>query len=135
MSKYDPLSERLAAHPADEWRPSFSELESVLGFPLPKVARAGRAWWANDPAKSHSRAWVAQGWEIGDVDQLTGQVVFRRSPAREIQPPVMRKAAEAASAQMHTNRAVGATAMVAAGIAVVAGLGAMVVRAVMRRRA
>jgi hypothetical protein len=135
MSKYDSLSQRLAAHPTDEWRPSFSELESVLGFPLPKAARTGRAWWVYDPAKRHCRAWAAEGWEIGDVDHLAGQVVFRRGPAtaREIQPPVMRKAAEAASAQMHTNRKLGATAVVAAGAAVVAGLGAMLVRAALRR--
>ena len=136
MSKYDPLSERLAAHSADEWRPSFSELESVLGFALPKAARSGRAWWANDPAKTQCRAWSAQGWEIGDVDHVAGEVFFRRAPvaAPEVQPPAMLKAAEAASAQMHANRAVGVTAMVAAGVAVVAGLGAMVVRAAMRRR-
>ena len=42
MSKYDPLSDRLAGHPASEWRANFAELEEVLGFPLPKAARTGR---------------------------------------------------------------------------------------------
>jgi hypothetical protein len=151
MSKYGPLSEHLAARRGDEWPASFSELEAVLGFPLPKAARAGRAWWTNDPDKSHSRAWAAQGWEVGDVDHAAERVVFRRGAASgatlveaaglkplarsEIQPPALRDAAESASARMHASRALGATALVTAGVAVVAGLGAALVRGLMRRRA
>ncbi|CAN7425918.1 hypothetical protein LJR219_002744 [Phenylobacterium sp. LjRoot219] len=157
MSKYNPLADRLAAHTGDEWGASFSELEAVLGFALPKAAQSGRGWWGNDPDKSHSRAWAAQGWVVGDVDHATQRVVFRRgagsgviltqaaglkpqpapaSPpaAAEIQPPVLREAAEAASAKMHRNRALGGTAIVTAGVAVLAGLGAMVMRGVLRRR-
>jgi len=81
MSKYQPLSDRLTASPGDEWLTSFAELESVLGFPLPKAARTGRAWWANDPEKSHSRAWADHGWEVGDVDHAAERVVFRRGAA------------------------------------------------------
>lgn len=138
MSKYSPLSEHLAAHPADEWRPSFSELESVLGFPLPKAARFGRSWWANDPEKSHSRAWTVHGWVVGDVDPAARRVEFRRGarlfqPAT--QPAAMREAAEAASAQMHATRKMGAAAMVAGGVAVLAGLGAVVLKAMRRDEA
>ena len=146
MSKYQPLSERLAASPGDEWRASFSELESVLGFPLPKAARTSRGWWANDSGKAHSRAWSAHGWAVGDVDHAAGRVVFRRgaalapaaeltpAPSGKVQPPAMREAAESASTQMRLNRALGATALVTAGLAVVAGLGAIVVRGMTRRR-
>jgi hypothetical protein len=160
MNKYNPLADRLAAHSGDEWGASFSELEAVLGFALPKAAQSGRAWWGNDPDKSHSRAWAAQGWEVGDVDHAAQRVVFRRgggsgavlaqaapppiakpapvtaratSPVGEVQPPALRDAAEAASAKMHRNRALGATAIVTAGVAVLAGLGAMVLRGVRRR--
>jgi hypothetical protein len=135
MSKYSPLSEHLAAHPADEWRPSFSELESVLGFPLPKAARFGRTWWANDPEKSHSRAWTVHGWVVGDVDPAGRRVEFRRGARLApdvVQPPAMREAAETASAQMHATRKVGAAAIAAAGVAVVAGLGAVVLQAMRR---
>jgi len=150
MSKYNPLADRLAAHTGDEWGASFSELEAVLGFPLPKAAQSGRAWWTNDADKSHSRAWAAQGWEVGDVDHSARRVVFRRgavspaalmraasleplprtepAPASEIQPPALRKASEAASSKMHRNRALGAGAIVAAGVAAVAGLGALLLR-------
>ena len=135
MSKYATLSAHLKARPGDEWRASFTELEEVLGFGLPKAARAGRDWWANDLAKGHSRAWVEHGWRVGDVDHAAGHVVFRRSPAapREIQPPAMRAAAESASARMRAARAVSRTALVTAGMAVIGGLGALVVRALMRR--
>jgi len=163
MSKYNPLAERLAAHTGDEWGASFSELEAVLGFPLPKAAQIGRAWWTNDPAKSHSRAWAAQGWEVGDVDHSARRVVFRRgvvsppalmraatveplpptepapaaapapAPTSEVQPPVLREASEAASAKMHRNRTLGAGALVA-GVAMVAGIGAMLLRGGRRRR-
>ena len=71
MSKYQPLSERLAGHSGDEWRATFSEIEETLGFPLPKAARSGAAWWSK------------QGF-TAKPDAKSGQVVFRRgdiSPA------------------------------------------------------
>jgi hypothetical protein len=125
MSKYDPLSARLAAHPAEEWRASFSELESVLGFPLPKAARVGRAWWSDDPVKTHSRAWTLHGWSVDDVDHAAEQVVFRRGGE-----------ASAAAPEVAPSRTPkpGALALVAAGVAVLAGLGALAARAVVRRR-
>ncbi|ACG78713.1 hypothetical protein PHZ_c2303 [Phenylobacterium zucineum HLK1] len=82
MSKYKPLSQRLSGHGADEWRASFAELEEVLGFPLPKGARSGGSWWANDPDKSHSRAWTGHGWEVSEVDRAGETVTFRRNAAQ-----------------------------------------------------
>ena len=140
MSKYEPLSAHLAGAADDEWRTTFSELEAVLGFPLPKAARAGRAWWANDPEKSHSGAWAAQGWEVGDVDHAAERVVFRRGAASGAAlvaaaglqplaaPAVAPKAAERPSGRFGTKTAL------AAGLAVVAGLGALLVRGATRRR-
>ena len=78
MSKYAPLSKRLQRHRGDEWRASFAEIEEVLGFPLPKSARAGRAWWA-DAGKPHAKAWTEKGWLAHKVDQAKGAVTFRRS--------------------------------------------------------
>jgi hypothetical protein len=162
MSKYQPLSDHLATRPGEEWPASFSELEAVLGFPLPKAARTGRAWWATDPARSHSRAWAAGGWEIGDVDHAAERVVFRRgaasgatlvgaaglkplaeatavkplfaTPGGEIQPRAMRVAAERASKRGRAARALRGVALVTAGLAVAAGVGAGLVRGLMRRR-
>lgn len=89
MSKYNPLSKRLQGHPGDEWRASFSEIEEVLGFPLPKTARTGKAWWSADAEKPHSRAWAGQGWQA-DVDHAGEAVTFRRSA---ISPVAMSAAA------------------------------------------
>jgi hypothetical protein len=81
MSKYQPLSDHLSGHGPDEWRASFGELEALLGFSLPKGARAGRTWWAADRDKSHVRAWTSHGWEVGDIDHAAERVVFRRGAA------------------------------------------------------
>ncbi|MFI4950441.1 MAG: hypothetical protein ACHP7A_05320 [Caulobacterales bacterium] len=93
MSKYDPLTERLAGHDGPEWRASFAEVEEVLGFPLPKGARTGAVWWRNTGAQPHQRAWTGAGWETADVDHAQGQVTFRKTaadpqgPSAEPEPP------------------------------------------------
>lgn len=78
MSKYKPLSDRLARHEGEEWRASFAELEEVLGFPLPKSAREQNAWWSG-AEKPHHAAWTQGGWGVGEVDRAGGAVVFRRT--------------------------------------------------------
>jgi hypothetical protein len=162
MSKYNLLSDRLTAHPAEEWRTSFSEIETVLGFALPKAARTGRAWWANDPDRSHSRAWTAHGWEVGDVDHAAERVVFRRGAASglalvqaaglqplhgegEPEAPAEPTPVAADDTQAppepapqpqptaQKRSAVSLPVMVAAAVAVAAGLGAMLVRRLRRR--
>lgn len=144
MSKYTQLSERLAGHPGDEWRASFAEIEEVLGFPLPKAARA-RSWWANTEDRPHSRAWTSRGWQA-EMDQASGAVTFRRpvsepalqgapepvaSPVEpvfdEVQPLAMKVAAEEASIRSRLP-GWGLTAAIAAGAAAVAGIGALVWR-------
>ncbi|RAK60615.1 hypothetical protein DJ021_12760 [Phenylobacterium hankyongense] len=152
MSKYQPLSDRLTGHPEDEWRASFAELEEVLGFPLPKGARSGRAWWANDLAKAHSRAWAAHGWAVGDIDHAAERVVFRRGAASGqalqkaagleplqdragstgVQPAVTKVVSKATPQPAAINhRALRIAALVAGGAAVVAGVAALVVRGLM----
>ena len=154
MSKYDPLSERLAGRRESDWRASFSEIEDVLGFPLPKSARGGAAWWSNNGERPHVRAWTGVGWQVAEVDPAAEAVVFRRpvsaaalqnplAPAEDIGPEVspqpeasgdvqpvrMRRAAEVASRRMRA-KSWGLTAAIAAAAA---GLGALVVRGLMRR--
>lgn len=166
MSKYEPLSHRLRSHEADEWRASFSDVEQVLGFPLPKGARTGRTWWANDAEKGHSRSWAGQGWQVGDLDPTAETVVFRRSAASattiqkvahleplaegvEVEPPEAtaaplvvsgarpmptageEKERPPARPTLDKNLVAG---LVAGGAAIVAGLGALAVRRIIRRR-
>ena len=139
MTKYQPLSRRLADHPEAQWRVTFEEIETVLGFALPKAARSGANWWANEPEKAHSRAWVEAGWQVTEVNRATGEVTFRRpvtaaglGAPSEVQPPAMKRAAEVLSLRSHA-RGWGMTAAVAAGAAVVAGVATLVVRGLARR--
>lgn len=143
MTKYKPLTDRLTGHSTDEWRASFSDLEDVLGFPLPKGARTGRSWWANEGDKSHHKAWSGAGWRTYDVDPTTGYVTFRRVEAgsvaeptpqpESVQPEAMRKASVKAS-RSSAFRDV-APAAVVAGVAVAAGIAAMIARKAFRRAA
>ena len=138
MSKYNPLTARLAGHAGPEWRASFAELEAVLGFPLPKGARSGKAWWKNDPAAPHSRAWTEGGWEACEVDQAAGLVTFRKAAAPASagaavsQPPAV--AEEPAILTRLDAAPKWGVAMLAGGVALAAGLGALAIRAAMRRR-
>ena len=88
--KYKRLYTHLCALPNQEWRTSFSEVESVIGFDLPASARLHRPWWANQNGGSgHSQAlaWGIAGWETADVDMDGETLLFRR---RE-RPEVVRK--------------------------------------------
>lgn len=157
MSKYQPLSEHFAGHTGPEWRASFSEVERVLGFALPKSARAGAEWWSNQADRPHVRAWTGEGWQVAEVDMAAEQVVFRKpvseaalqdpligdqdigpevSPqpdaSRQVQPVRMKLASEAASLRMRA-KGWGLTAGVAAGAALVAAVGTLLVRNLSRR--
>ncbi|MDP1873280.1 hypothetical protein [Phenylobacterium sp.] len=133
MSKYKPLSDRLSRHEADLWTASFAELEDVLGFPLPKSAREQNAWWRGGD-KSHHSAWTEPGWRVMDIDRTAQTVVFQRdqdmaapasattpqaAPEAKIDPEV--KAAKRAGLVMPTAVVGGAAALLAGGVAVLAG--------------
>lgn len=133
MSRYGPLSERLAAQGGDEWRASFTEIEQALGFSLPKAARSGGAWWSNAPDKP----WMAAGWEVAEVDR-PGETVTFRKPVSEAElsgaPDMLKPEIQAVVAQAAEGPEVVAEApvappkwgLIAAGAAIVAGLGALI---------
>ena len=78
--KYKKLRAYLKAHPRREWRTSFSNIESILGFKLPASARKHRPWWANENGGArHSQtvAWTAAGWETAEVDLDAETLLFR----------------------------------------------------------
>lgn len=81
MSKYEPLVSYLQSTGQDEVRLSFEQIESILGFPLPKSARQHSAWWANSQtADSHTWAhlWLKAGYSSRGLS-LTGEwVTFQR---------------------------------------------------------
>ena len=79
--KYRGLYAHLSGLQSSEWKTSFSEVESVIGFGLPASARRYDAWWANengDSRHSQSIAWTAAGWETAEVDMDAETLSFKR---------------------------------------------------------
>ena len=76
QSKYQPLYGFLDSLGGRELRMSFSEIERILDFELPRSARSYNAWWANDASSfRHSWAWLEAGWETRDLD-IDGESVW-----------------------------------------------------------
>lgn len=131
MSKYKPLSDRLAQHDADRWTASFAELEEVLGFPLPKSAREQNAWWRGADRPHHS-AWTEPGWRVLELDRRAETVVFGRDQEASAAPaPGLAEAPSPAAPEDKSARPAkrviptavvgGAAALLAGGVAVLAG--------------
>lgn len=80
MGKYEPLAEALRSRQVDSWAVSFTDIEAILGFPLPASARNYREWWANQRGGGHSqtKGWQDAGWQVATVDLAGEQVTFRR---------------------------------------------------------
>ena len=78
MTKYDALGAFLRRQDACEVPMRFQEVESVLGFPLPKSARDYSPWWANQTSSGHSqcRAWMEAGWRTSRLDLAGESVIF-----------------------------------------------------------
>lgn len=86
MSKYDPLKHFLQSRPNDETAMTFSDVERVLGFPLPDSARNWAAWWSNNTGTHVGvRAWRDVGFRTARVDLRGERVTFvREIGVREI---------------------------------------------------
>ena len=56
---------------------SFAQVESILGFPLPKSAYTYNAWWANG-GHSQAAAWMNVGYQVAGVDLRMKSVIFRK---------------------------------------------------------
>jgi len=79
--KYRKLYAHLCSLSGPEWRTSFDEIETILGFALPPSARIHRPWWANQTdghGHSHSRSWSVAGWETAHVNMDTETLLFRQ---------------------------------------------------------
>ena len=79
--KYLRLYTHLSGLAMPEWRTTFSEIESVIGFALPASARLHRPWWSNQAGgNGHSQAlaWGAAGWETAEVDMDAETLLLRR---------------------------------------------------------
>ena len=85
--KYQRLYTHLCGLTTREWRTSFSEIESIIGFELPASARLHRPWWSNQTGgNGHSQAlsWSAAGWETAEVDMDAETLLLRRKPTEVV---------------------------------------------------
>ena len=83
--KYQPLKEHLLKIPKEknEVTLSFRQLETILGFDLPKSAVDYRQWWGNqldEKGRSQAQAWLEAGFLVDGVQlrKPGGSVRFRR---------------------------------------------------------
>lgn len=80
MGKYAGLAEYLSKIREYEFTLSFSDIEKILGFSLPKSARRLRVWWSNDLTHPQAKnGWMAAGYIVWEVDFGQEVVRFRRA--------------------------------------------------------
>jgi len=80
-SKYKPLAIALSAlgREREDITLSFSEIESILGFPLPRSAHAHQPWWANQKNhdnRSQTSSWMDAGFRVESLDLRNKWVRF-----------------------------------------------------------
>ena len=77
MGKYDLLYAYLKQKTEVSLELSFKEVESIIGFKLPKSAYSYTAWWSNSKTKAHpySHAWLDAGYRTIDVSTNLGRQV------------------------------------------------------------
>src|SRR6266850_2231585 len=90
QQKYSPLSDFLGKQTTDRFAISITELEGIIGFPLPPSAKVHPAWWSNqNPPISQTKAWASVGWNAFP-NLKTGAITFSRrdsSGGSKIAPP------------------------------------------------
>jgi len=63
-SKYQPLTDELAARTADEVRLTLDEIEQIIGAPLAAWVRQP-TFWSNSPAGVlRPKPWTRAGWRV-----------------------------------------------------------------------
>jgi hypothetical protein len=82
MSVYEPITSYLARASGNTAKVTFSQLEKIIGRPLPKSAYRHREWWSNNPSgHSHARSWTSAGWRTERVDLERRVLVFAKQAA------------------------------------------------------
>jgi hypothetical protein len=83
MGKYEALGTFLRKQGREQVRLTFTEVEKIVGSPLPPSKRYP-AWWSNNPSNNvMTRIWMEAGYRTEQVDIEGETLVFRR-----VGPPV-----------------------------------------------
>jgi hypothetical protein len=82
---YAPLAAHLKSQPPSttSLELTFQDIERILGKELPRSAYEYRAWWANDPTKPQSAAWLEEGWRTTGLSMTELRTTFVRTNDRE----------------------------------------------------
>ena len=73
--KYAPLLQFLQRQTAEQIILTYAEVESILGFKLPKSAYTYTMWW-NSKGHPHCQAWLQAGYDVADVGEtLRTQII------------------------------------------------------------
>jgi hypothetical protein len=67
-SKYTPLTDYLAALTADEARLTLTEIEAIIGVPLPAWAHQASFWSNGLPGVFRLQPWVRAGWRMARTE-------------------------------------------------------------------
>ncbi len=99
MGKYDALYLFLMRIPPDvrEKTLTFTEIEGILDFKLPKSAYVHRPWWSNPSSPkyhSYAQSWLDADWKVDTVNQQEKWVCFRRGKHRNSRPEAARISSE-----------------------------------------
>ena len=83
-SKYSAIANYLSQQPGRICEMRFSEIEDVLGEPLPASARRWPAWWQGNPLNSPTHVqkrlgWHAAGWVVGELYIEDERVTFQKA--------------------------------------------------------
>src|ERR1700733_1402780 len=92
-SKYDPLRQYLVQMGPEPTQMSFSDIEQVIGLPLPMSARTSDSWWldrAPNKHRAHAKAWLDARRQIASVDRASEIVIF--TPIKEHRESVLLEA-------------------------------------------
>lgn len=72
QNKYKSLHDYLLMHKEDDLVLTFSQIEDILGFPLPPSARKHRTFWENDKqSHNQSSTWMSAGFKVVDANANT----------------------------------------------------------------
>ncbi len=85
-SRYAPLALWLQQQPLrqEKLTRTFSQIEEIIGEPLPASARQHRSWWANDSVGHvQSRQWLDVGWRVASIGMAEENITFARIKERE----------------------------------------------------
>ena len=79
MNKYGQLAEYLGSQQSDHCVLTFSQIEEIIGTPLPASARQREQWWGNDKTHTQACSWMQAGWKVRRPHLAKEEVRFTRN--------------------------------------------------------